>query len=477
MSEKRTGWRVWGLTEDERGPVLRSPEFGSELAKHNVHPTGLIYGERESWASCLEEDHRPPKKHCRCGLYSADSEDAAYVWLPPGTGAVVGEVELLGKILEGSNDDRQFPHRRLHAHHQRGDRSRHVAGVQICRRPARRRAARPPGARGTHRRADGSIRRALPGGPRAGGCPPGRAGRHLPGCLALRAWSQPDESAGLVLFNRERTHVVLQLRSAYVDEPGTWAFIGGAVEHGEGPTDAALREAWEEAGIQLLPRARMGGRAEGLHVRVRHDRLDAGPGLRHPRLRQPGGGRGGLDARRRPRPPGGVPEDPASPAPAEGMAQGPGPAVGMSLTTKLIPGLHVGGSWRANPPTRAGTPSSPCASPTRSSGRPRRASTSSSACGTPSGSTPSRGGAPGGVVASVSRGTRPGPLRDGLNRSALVAVLAAHDLTGDDPAELIARLRERRSRTSSTTTCSSDTCLTSRDSRVALKPDKARELL
>lgn len=56
-------------------------------------------------------------------------------------------------------------------------------------------------------------------------------------------------AAGLLLTDPERTGVVLQLRSRNVHQGGTWGVPGGALEPGETPTDAALREAGEEAGI------------------------------------------------------------------------------------------------------------------------------------------------------------------------------------------------------------------------------------
>ena len=43
--------------------------------------------------------------------------------------------------------------------------------------------------------------------------------------------------------------MVLQLRSARVHHGGTWALMGGAIERGESPASAALREAHEEARV------------------------------------------------------------------------------------------------------------------------------------------------------------------------------------------------------------------------------------
>jgi 8-oxo-dGTP diphosphatase len=55
-------------------------------------------------------------------------------------------------------------------------------------------------------------------------------------------------AAGLVLTNADG-HVLLARRSDYVHRGGTWAFPGGAVERGETPAQAAIREAEEELGI------------------------------------------------------------------------------------------------------------------------------------------------------------------------------------------------------------------------------------
>ncbi len=43
-------------------------------------------------------------------------------------------------------------------------------------------------------------------------------------------------------------HVLLQLRSGFAHEGGTWSCAGGALDEGERPYDGALREAAEEIG-------------------------------------------------------------------------------------------------------------------------------------------------------------------------------------------------------------------------------------
>jgi 8-oxo-dGTP diphosphatase len=56
-------------------------------------------------------------------------------------------------------------------------------------------------------------------------------------------------AAGLLLTDPDATGVVLQKRSLMTHHGGTWALIGGAIEPGETPADAALREAYEEEGL------------------------------------------------------------------------------------------------------------------------------------------------------------------------------------------------------------------------------------
>ena len=57
-------------------------------------------------------------------------------------------------------------------------------------------------------------------------------------------------AAGVVftLADGEGPLVLLQLRSAMAHEGGTWSCPGGAIDEGESPLEAALREASEEVG-------------------------------------------------------------------------------------------------------------------------------------------------------------------------------------------------------------------------------------
>lgn len=67
----------------------------------------------------------------------------------------------------------------------------------------------------------------------------GQSGRH---------WG-PDGAAGALCWTVAadgRPFVLLAKRSAHVQQGGTWAFPGGAVDQHESPLDAAIRELFEE---------------------------------------------------------------------------------------------------------------------------------------------------------------------------------------------------------------------------------------
>ncbi len=61
-------------------------------------------------------------------------------------------------------------------------------------------------------------------------------------------------AAGVVFVLRDRSEagssplVMLQMRSAFAHEGGTWSCAGGALDEGESPFEAAMREASEEVG-------------------------------------------------------------------------------------------------------------------------------------------------------------------------------------------------------------------------------------
>lgn len=58
-------------------------------------------------------------------------------------------------------------------------------------------------------------------------------------------------AAGIVVIASDTERVLLGLRSAYVNDPFTWAIPGGSVEPGESPYEASIRELKEEMGLQV----------------------------------------------------------------------------------------------------------------------------------------------------------------------------------------------------------------------------------
>jgi 8-oxo-dGTP diphosphatase len=60
-------------------------------------------------------------------------------------------------------------------------------------------------------------------------------------------------AAGLLMvrLDLETPRVLLQLRAAWTHGGGTWAIPGGALDSHEDPITAAVREAWEEVGIDV----------------------------------------------------------------------------------------------------------------------------------------------------------------------------------------------------------------------------------
>jgi 8-oxo-dGTP pyrophosphatase MutT (NUDIX family) len=64
--------------------------------------------------------------------------------------------------------------------------------------------------------------------------------------------------AGGVLLARDTGRVLLARRSLRVLQPGTWGTVGGALDHGETPEEAVIRETRAELGIHV--------RHEDLHL-------------------------------------------------------------------------------------------------------------------------------------------------------------------------------------------------------------------
>lgn len=57
-----------------------------------------------------------------------------------------------------------------------------------------------------------------------------------------------SQGAGAVFLAEDTGRILIQHRSAYVNEPNTWGVIGGAIDSGEDPQEAMQREVQEETG-------------------------------------------------------------------------------------------------------------------------------------------------------------------------------------------------------------------------------------
>ncbi|MCH9802155.1 MAG: NUDIX hydrolase [Actinomycetia bacterium] len=57
-----------------------------------------------------------------------------------------------------------------------------------------------------------------------------------------------DEAAGAYLVAEDTGRVLLVLRSGHVNEPWTWAAVGGKIDPGETASEALVREVEEELG-------------------------------------------------------------------------------------------------------------------------------------------------------------------------------------------------------------------------------------
>ena len=99
LDEPITGWRVWNLSEDRSGPLLRPAGAGVDAwpprrrveARCGVSP--LLRGGRSP--------HAAPDLRCRCGIYASRSleafEPSRPAWPPT---PVIGTVAMWGRIVE-----------------------------------------------------------------------------------------------------------------------------------------------------------------------------------------------------------------------------------------------------------------------------------------------------------------------------------------------------------------------------------------
>lgn len=61
-----------------------------------------------------------------------------------------------------------------------------------------------------------------------------------------------DQGAGIIIMSGDTGRILLPKRSEKVEEPGTWGTWGGAIDSGEEPLGAAVREVQEETHIRIL---------------------------------------------------------------------------------------------------------------------------------------------------------------------------------------------------------------------------------
>ncbi|MFT4308038.1 MAG: NUDIX domain-containing protein [Candidatus Woesearchaeota archaeon] len=82
------------------------------------------------------------------------------------------------------------------------------------------------------------------------------------------------DSAGVFLRHTESGDFLFHLRDAKPDiaDPGRWSLIGGSIDDGESPEQAAKREVFEEIGIRI----------EKLRYLATIDAVDVVKGVRHP---------------------------------------------------------------------------------------------------------------------------------------------------------------------------------------------------
>jgi len=70
--------------------------------------------------------------------------------------------------------------------------------------------------------------------------------------LAEDRAGERDRDSALVLLVDAQRRILLQHRDAHAARfPNTWGFIGGSIEDGETPEQAARREVWEETGLTI----------------------------------------------------------------------------------------------------------------------------------------------------------------------------------------------------------------------------------
>lgn len=72
-------------------------------------------------------------------------------------------------------------------------------------------------------------------------------------------WGRHGAAGGLYVVRADRgPEMLMQLRSVHAHQGGTWSCPGGAIDRGESPLEAALRETTEEVGAPPRPHRMLG---------------------------------------------------------------------------------------------------------------------------------------------------------------------------------------------------------------------------
>lgn len=93
------------------------------------------------------------------------------------------------------------------------------------------------------------------GGMALRGVKAGEPDRHVCEGCGFIFYLDPKVAAGVIVRHEGR---VVLLQRAIEPSYGMWVFPGGFVDRGEHPREAARREAWEEAGIEVAVRDLVG---------------------------------------------------------------------------------------------------------------------------------------------------------------------------------------------------------------------------
>jgi len=99
----KSAWRVWGITEDEDGPVLCSPFTDALRVAHGHQAGDLTFPSPSLTARCPRTDHVAPDPDCDCGLYGLPSRTQAILFCAGGQreSQVLTPVRVRGRVEPG----------------------------------------------------------------------------------------------------------------------------------------------------------------------------------------------------------------------------------------------------------------------------------------------------------------------------------------------------------------------------------------